>query len=107
MEKQNGDITGYVIRLIDLEHLVKTEHIIDSAATRYAKEGLKTAHHYNLSVAAVTIKGWGAFSYPVSIVTLHGGKETYYQEHMRAASLNKHTTSQAHRLVYLFWQGGP
>ena len=74
LENQNGDIIGYLIRIID-QILLESENVeINSAVTNAKIGGLKTVHAYNFSVATVTTEGWGPFSYPVSIITLFGSK---------------------------------
>lgn len=72
-DKQNGDIIGYIVRIINLEPLKTLDIETDSTATGTEIGDLRTAHPYNFSVAAVTEQGQGPFSYPISTVTLHDG----------------------------------
>ena len=72
-DKHNGDIIGYVIRVINLEQLMETEDIEIDDITSSIISDLRTFHPYNFSIAARTIAGLGPFSAPLSIVTLHGG----------------------------------
>ena len=74
LENQNGHIIGYIVRIIDLDPVKIVDIEIDTTTTKTNKGGLKTTHPYNFSVAAITEQGWGPFSHPISIVTLHGGK---------------------------------
>jgi receptor-type tyrosine-protein phosphatase Q len=72
LENQNGHIIGYIVRIIDLDPVKIVDIEIDTTTTKTNKGGLKTTHPYNFSVAAITEQGWGPFSHPISIVTLHG-----------------------------------
>ena len=76
-DKCNGDIIGYVVRIIDLELLRMTEDPEIDVATTITKGGLKAAHPYNISVAAKAVEGYGTFSHPLSILTLPGGEYVY------------------------------
>ena len=79
LENQNGEITGYVLQITDLELPMKTEEVeLDDVTTSAVKRGLKTAHLYNFNVAAVTEKGRGPFSHTISIHTLHDGKTAIF-----------------------------
>ena len=73
-DKHNGDITGYVIRIVNLEQLIEAEEMEVDDVTSKIISDLKTSHAYNFSVSAKNIAGLGPFSHSSSILTLHGGK---------------------------------
>ena len=72
-QTHNGDITGYVIRTFDAEQGTKVGDRETDNTTSYTLTGLNTAHPYEFSVAARTVVGWGPFSKPSYIFTLHDG----------------------------------
>ena len=67
LNKHNGVITGYVVKIIGLRELV-----VDNT-TSHSIGGLNASSSYSFSVAAKTSVGPGPFSEPVSLVTHHGG----------------------------------
>ena len=68
LDKLNGDITGYVVKIFGLREMDIGN------VTSYSIGGLNASSSYSFSVAAKTRVGSGPFSEPVSIVTHHGGK---------------------------------
>ena len=67
LNKHNGVITGYVVKIIGLRELD-----VDNT-TSHSIGGLNASSSYSFSVAAKTSVGPGPFSKPVSVVTHHGG----------------------------------
>ena len=78
-EHHNGEITGYVLTVIDIESssLESQNKEIETTATSVTIRSLRPSWSYNFTVRAVTVVGRGPSSYPVTIVTLHGGKYMY------------------------------
>ena len=76
-EHWNGEITGYVVTITDLNSFQREREMeieIDTNVTSLIKRGLRTSRQYNFTVAAVTVKGRGPSSHPVYILTLFGGE---------------------------------
>ena len=72
-DTHNGDITGYVIKTLDIELQTGASYREIDNVTSSTLSGLHTAHSYEFSVAARTVVGWGPFSRPFFIFTLHDG----------------------------------
>jgi hypothetical protein len=66
LDKQNGDIIGYIIKILGLQD--RGIHNV----TSYDVSGLNASSYYSFSVAAMTIVGTGPFSSLSSIVTIQG-----------------------------------
>lgn len=68
LDKLNGDITGYIVKIFGLREMDIGN------VTSHSIGGLNASSSYSFSVAAKTRVGPGPFSEPASIVTHHGGK---------------------------------
>ena len=73
-ETRNGVITGYNIRIFDIELETRLRDREIGNVSNHTLNGLHTAHLYEFSVAVRTAVGHGPFSKPYLLLTLHDGK---------------------------------
>lgn len=73
----NGELIGYVIKLIDegQRRVIENREIRNN--TNYTLTDLNTAYSYEFSVAARTTIGHGPFSESFFLFTLHDGKSRH------------------------------
>ena len=75
LEHKNGEITGFVIVLYDLQKNTSDDiKIVNGDVHRLKKNDLKKYHNYSVQVAAKTTVGSGKYSSSIQIRTLEDGK---------------------------------
>ena len=72
IEDQNGNITGYTIRILD--ESTGEVYLIQVESTTYTNRTLKNFTNYRFQVAAMTSAGIGPYSTHIDITTPEAGR---------------------------------